>query len=591
MQEKISLSNSLFCLWDHLNPQRKNQFILLLILMIVVSFVEVVTLGSVIPFLGALSNPEKIFSSQIAEPIINYLGIDTPSQIIIPFTLMFCFFSLLSGVIRIFLLVFTTRLSFATGADLSISIYEKTLYQPYKVHISRNTSEIINGISSKSNAIIYNIIYPVLSIISTGIMLIAILSMLIYIDPIICLFSSATFGFIYIFLAKKTKNRKIKNSHIIADQSTKIIRFLQEGLSSIRDVLINNSQMVYLNNYRKADISLRQAQASNQFVGQSPRFILESLGMVLIAILALYLFDQNKGFSDAIPVLGILALGAQRFLPLMQQAYAAWTAIQGSYRSLEDILNLLDQPMPINYADPNLRKLKFSKSIVLNQINFKYKSNNPDVLSNISFSIDKGEKLGIVGATGSGKSTLIDLLMGLLEPTSGVISIDRKTINSKNVRAWQNHIAHVPQSIFLADTSIANNIALGIEKKDIDWERVRISAEKAQLKEVIRNLPEGYNTVVGERGVRLSGGQRQRIAIARALYKNADVFVFDEATSALDNKTENAVMQAIDELGQEVTVIIIAHRLTTLKKCTKIIELTDGKIISIGSYKDIINKT
>lgn len=591
VQEKISLNNSFFRFWRHLGPHRRHQFILLLVLMIVASFAEVVSIGTVIPFLGALTNPEIIFSNQMMQPFINYLGINTPSQVVVPLTLVFCFFALLSGVIRLILLKFSNHFSFATGADLSLSIYKKTLYQPYKVHISRNTSEIINGISSKSNSIIYNVILPSLTIISSSIMLIAILSALVYVNPLVCLAASASFGFIYIVIAKVTKNQKIKNSHIIADKSSKIIKSLQEGLGGIRDVLIDGCQKVYLDNFRQADLSLRQAQARNQFVAQSPRYLMESLGMVLIAVLAFYLFNQKDGLSGAIPVLGIIALGAQRLLPVMQQAYTAWSSIQGSYRSLEDILDLLDQPMPIHYADAKQSRLKFSNNVALKQVNFRYASQKGDVISDVNISIGKGERVGIIGVTGSGKSTLVDILMGLLEPTSGLMSVDDKVINNENVRAWQKHIAHVPQSIFLADTTIAQNIALGFEEKDIDLERVRMCAEKAQLNEVISNLPEGYGTVVGERGVRLSGGQRQRIAIARAFYKDADVLVFDEATSALDNQTENSVMQAIEGFGREVTVIIIAHRLTTLKKCSKIIELVSGKIVKIGAYKDITNQT
>lgn len=586
MRENLSVSDSLLRLWNHMTPHRRRQFILLLFLVIVASFAEVVSIGSVVPFLGALTNPGKIFSNEMVRPFIIFLGIDSPAEIVILLTTVFCFLALLSGSIRLILLKFSTRLSFATGADLSVSIYEKTLYQPYMVHINRNTSEIINGISTKANAIIYSVILPVLTLVSTSFMLLAIISALIYINPSVCLVASTVFGCIYIVIAKRTKAKKIKNSHVIADKSTKIIKSLQEGLGGIRDVLIDGTQKAYLRDYTSADSALREAQANNQFVGQSPRYIMESLGMILIAVLALYLFNQNEGLSGAIPVLGIIALGAQRLLPVMQQAYNALSSIQGSYRSLHDALELLDQPMP-DYASTSEIKLDFNKCIQLNNVDFQYQATLNRVISNLNLSIVKGDRIGIIGSTGSGKSTLIDLLMGLLEPTSGNLIVDEKIVNQQNVRAWQKHIAHVPQTIFLADTSIAENIAFGIDFENIDWDRVRESAEKAQLSDVITSLPQGYDTLVGERGIRLSGGQRQRIGIARALYKDADVIIFDEATSALDNQTEDFVMQAIEGIGQEITVIMIAHRLTTLKKCTKIIELVDGQVANIGTYRDI----
>ena len=558
--------------------------------MIIASFAEVISLGSLIPFLGALTNPEKIFSNEFLQPIFIFFDLHSSNEVVIFLMFAFCFFSVLSGVIRLTLLKLSNNLSFATGADLTANIYERTLYQPYRIHIGRNTSEIINGIANKSNYIIIGVITPLLNIISTCIMMVAILSTLIYVDPFICFSTSLVFGVIYILIARQTKNKKIENGHIISDKSTQIIKTLQEGLGGIRDVLIDGSQKIYLKTFREADLKARAAQASNLFLGLSPRYILESLGMVLIALLAFYLFNQEGGMSGAIPVLGILALGAQRLLPVMQLFYSSWSAIQGGFWVLEDVLALLDQPLPSYYKNSNQKGLPFKQNIVLDGVNFKYISKAPFAINKVSFSIKKGEKIGIVGKTGSGKSTLIDILMGLLEPGSGHISVDGEIISYKNVRAWQKHLAHVPQSIFLADTTIAENIALGHEYDDIDLERIHLCAEKAQLKNVISNLSDGYETIVGERGVRLSGGQQQRIAIARALYKNADVLVFDEATSALDNQTEDSVMQAIEGLGREITVIMIAHRLTTLKKCTKIIKLAEGKVDKIGRYEDIIKK-
>jgi ATP-binding cassette subfamily B protein len=318
---------------------------------------------------------------------------------------------------------------------------------------------------------------------------------------------------------------------------------------------------------------------------------MESLGIVLIAGLAYYLFNQPDGASKAIPILGVLALGAQKMLPIMQQSYQAWSSIQGSYASLQDTLLLLNQPLPSNTFNKEILKIDFNRDIRFDKVTFRYHSDFHNVIKHLSLSIRKGDRIGIVGATGSGKSTMIDILMGLLEPTSGALKVDGKAINKKNVRGWQRRIAHVPQVIFLSDTTIAENIAFGIDRKDIDFDRVSDAAYKAELQDVLDKLPNKFNTIVGERGVRLSGGQRQRIGIARALYKNADILVFDEATSALDNKTEESVIKSIEALGKEITVIMIAHRITTLKKCTKIIELADGKIVNICSYRDIINSS
>jgi ABC-type multidrug transport system fused ATPase/permease subunit len=591
MQNITPIAKLLFQLWQHMSLIRRHQFILLLVLMVIASFAEIISIGSVIPFLSALTSPEIFFVNPLAQPLISFLRIENANQLIVPLTIIFCLSAILSGGIRLVLLMFTTHLSFATGSDFGINIYQRTLYQPYKVHVSRNSSEIINGISNKANAIIYSVILPALTLISNSVMLFTILITLIYIDPIISLFTTVIFGSIYSLLTKYTRHNKIKNSRVIAEQSTQIIKSLQEGLGGIRDVLIDGSQHVYCEIFRRANAPLRGAQANNQVVSQSPRFVMESLGIVLIAGLAYYLFNQPNGASKAIPILGILALGAQKMLPIMQQSYQAWSSIQGSYASLEDILLLINQPLPPNSFNKKIIKINFNRDIKFDRVSFHYHSDFHNVIKHLSLSIRKGDRVGVIGATGSGKSTLIDILMGLLEPTSGALKVDGKSITKRNVRSWQRRIAHVPQAIFLSDTTIAENIAFGIDRKDIDFDRVRDAANRAQLQDVIDILPNKFNTIVGERGVRLSGGQRQRIGIARALYKNADILVFDEATSALDNKTEESVMKSIEALGKEITIIMIAHRITTLKKCTKVIELADGKIVNVGSYRDIINSS
>lgn len=577
-------------LWRHISPQRRVQFGLLLLLMLVASFAEILSIGAVLPFLGVLTAPERIFVMPIAQPIISVLELTEPKQLLLPLTLAFGFAALFVGTMRLLLLWASTRLSFATGADLSISIYRRTLYQPYAVHCARNSSEVINGISNKTSNAIF-IMGAILSLISSAVMLVAILIALLAVNPVIALAAFGGFGLIYTLIIRFTRSSLLINSQINARESTQVIKSLQEGLGGIRDVLIDGSQATYCQIYRNADLQLRRAQGNSIFIGGSPRYAMEALGILLISALAYSLAQQEDGIAKAIPVLGALAIGAQRFLPALQQAYGAWSGIQGNQTSLQDTLELLDQPLP-DYADQQAAQpISFNHTICINQLDFRYHQQAPHVLKNINLTISKGSRVGFIGVTGSGKSTLLDIIMGLLQPSDGHLLIDGVAITSANNRSWQAHIAHVPQAIFLADSSIEENIAFGVAKDRIDHARVRQAAIQAQIADTIETWPKQYQTFVGERGIRLSGGQRQRIGIARALYKQADVIIFDEATSALDNETEEAVMHAIENLSDDLTILIIAHRLSTLKNCTQIVELVNGDIILTGSYEELVNKS
>jgi ATP-binding cassette subfamily B protein len=431
---------------------------------------------------------------------------------------------------------------------------------------------------------------PLLYILSSAIMTGLIVCILLVVAPETTLIAFGIFGLIYLAVIKLTRKQLLVDSKNIAHESTQVIKSLQEGLGGIRDVLIDGTQNTFCRIYQKSDFVLRRSYASSSFISVSPRFAVEALGMLMIAMLAYLLAKQPNGVAKAVPILGALALAAQRLLPLMQQAYSSWSNLRQNQYSLKDTLEFLDQPLPSELDDTS-SPIAFANEIALDDISFAYSTDAEPILKNLSLTIPKGSRIGFIGETGSGKSTLLDIIMGLLQPRKGALKIDGEKIDSSNLRAWQKHVAHVPQSIFLADGTIAENIAFGLPLDQIDEIRVRQAAEQAQIHDIIEKLPNGYQTIVGERGVRLSGGQRQRLGIARAIYKQADVIIFDEATSALDNETEKAVMEAIDQLSNRLTILIIAHRLTTLKNCSQIIELDKGSIKKIGKYNQLIAPT
>jgi ABC-type bacteriocin/lantibiotic exporter with double-glycine peptidase domain len=574
-------------LWKNISYRRRKQLILLCAIMVLTTFAEVASIGSVLPFLGVLMAPEQVFAHPAIQPFLYPLGIVQPSQLLFPLTILFILAALFSACMRLILLTAQTRLGFAIGADFSMAVYKNTLYQPYIVHVARNTSQVINAISVKTNTVIHGTLLPLLFIASSCLILLAILIALISIDPIIALTILGGFGGLYGLIIFATKKRLAYDSRCISRESNHVIKALQEGLGGIRDVLIDGSQVAYCKIFRQADLPLRKSQANVQIIGQAPRYFIELIGMTLIALVAYGLVRRDATAATAIPLLGALALGAQRLLPVLQLFYASWTSIRGGQSSLYDLLDLLDQPLP-EYADqPVPVAIPFKKFISLDQVSFQYAVDSPQVLKRINFIIPKGSRIGIMGTTGSGKSTLLDIIMGLLQTTEGNLVVDGVTITAQNHRAWQTHISHVPQVIFLADASIAENIAFGIPAEQIDMGRVREAANQAQIGYTIESWPKRYDTFVGERGIRLSGGQRQRIGIARALYKRADFIVFDEATSALDEDTERAVMRAIDGIGKDVTILIVAHRLSTLKSCSQILELEQGEVKRVCNYAEI----
>lgn len=574
-----SLPSGLRRLYAHFTQRRRRQLFLVLPLMLVGAVAELATIGSVLPFLALLADPDRATSYPALQSLFSAFGWNETSQILVPATLLFAAVALTAGAVRLVLVWVSQKFVFRLGYDLGVEVYRRTLYQPYSYHVAHNTSELIAGIN-KVQSVIFSVLLPLMLGIIAATISVFILAALITIDAKIAFAAVFGFGLIYLGVTYATSGRLRANSTVIANAQGQRVQTVQEGLGGIRDVLIDQAQPVYLDKFKVVNSANADAQAVNAFIGAAPRYVIEAGGMVLIAGLALVLSRGSGGIASALPVLGALALGAQRLLPALQLIYNGWAQIAGNRRVLFDVLDILDQPIHARHtASRGSVTVPFEREISLESVRFRYTKDGPLVLDDVKLKIEKGARVGFIGKTGSGKSTLMDLVMGLLEPTDGVIRIDGVPLTATNVLGWQTHIAHVPQAIYLADTTVAENIAFGKPKDQIDIERVHECAQQAKISDFIETLVDGYQTVVGERGIRLSGGQRQRIGIARALYKRASVLVFDEATNALDNETEAAVVDSIRSLGRDLTILMIAHRLSTVETCDEIFRLDGGQLV------------
>lgn len=550
---------------------------------------ELMSLGAVLPFFAVLSNPEQLWQQPWIQPLVLRVGFTQSQQLVLPATVAFALAAVLAALIRLLNLWLNGRLAAAVGSDLSCDAYRRTLYQPYHLHVRRNSSTLISAMT-KHITLTVLALNAALGIVSAFVVAASLLVGLLLLDWQVALCTAGLFGAAYVLLAFISRRQLIHNGELIALANNKRVQVLQEGIGAIRDVLLDSNQDIYLELYRRSDRPQRLLENKNQFLSTFPRFVLEALGLVVIAVLGGLLVLQRGSASAVIPILGALALGSQRLLPALQQIYRGWANLSSWSASVNAVLQLLEQPLPKqqNSCEP----LVFRRNIKLKGVHLRYSPELPAVLQYLDLQIERGERIGLIGSTGSGKSTMVDLLMGLLPPSVGRLLVDGVDLhdpqNARLLVGWRAAVAHVPQNIYLADSSIAENIAFGVPKHLIDLARVKLAAEQAQIAGFIESNSEGYDSFVGERGIRLSGGQRQRIGIARALYKQASVIILDEATSALDTTTENAVMEALEGLSRNLTLLMIAHRLSTVQRCDRVIRLESGMIAANGPPSEVL---
>lgn len=575
-------------LWANLNKKYKTQFFIVNILTIVSSLLEVFSIGMVIPLISVLIEPSKLMEFEVIKNIAYYFSVHKPEDLISPIIGVFIIAATLSAAIRILSIKINADFSFSIGSDLSIKAYRNILYRDYCIHKDINSSEDISKLVSKINAVIQSLIFPSVMLLSALLMFVIIFIVFLFVNFQLTL--SIAFGLcvIYALVTFYFKERLKRNSIAIASLQDKHVQVVQESVGGIQDVIINNSFKYFIDLYSDVDINLRKSQSSTIVIAQAPRYLIELISIVFLVGVSYYFAFINKVIPNdmILPTFITIAVALQRILPIGQQAYRSWANIEGNKQSLIDVLSILT---PIESLKSNAgRNIKFTSEIKLRNLSFKYKNSETFILDDINLTIKKGQKVGFIGSTGSGKSTLIDIIMGLLKPTGGELKIDDQHLHDGNKESWYEQISHVPQNIYLVDSDFYQNIAFGSAQKDIDKVRVKHSAKIAYADEFISKKANSYSENVGERGAKLSGGQRQRIGIARCIYKNTNLMILDEATSALDSDTETMVMRNINDLNKKHTVLIIAHRSKTLRGCDMIVKMESGKIINIGTYDDLV---
>jgi len=565
-----SAITQLRALYGMMSPKRRRHLLLMLAVMLVVAVAELVTIGSAVPFLSVVLAPGRAGAAAG--------GFPEGGSSLVAAALLFAGAGVVAALARLLLAAVSQSFAFRLGHELGTAIFSRMLRQPYGHYVARNTSELLVGME-KVQAVVYGVLLPAIQGVSAVVLSVCITVLLFLIHPHAAALGAVMMTAVYFTISLATRSRLRSNSAVLSQNATARMKLVREGLGGIRDILLDQSQEVFEDSFREIDVRFRRAQAVNSLINTAPRHIVESAALMLVAIVAVGASYGRGGVVDALPVLGAFALGAQRLIPLLQQVYAGWSQCMGNIHALRDVLTLLRAPvvaaLPRSTAEP---PLAFTREIVIDDVSFRY-GDDVYAVRGVSLRIPRGARVGVVGRSGGGKSTLLDLLMGLLEPTSGEIRVDGTRLDAATRPHWQRQIAHVPQAIYLADRSIAANIAFGEPEDRIDMERMEAAARQAEIHDYVMGLPDGFGTRVGERGVQLSGGQRQRVGIARALYKRATLLIFDEVTSALDEVTEAAVMRSIFAIESGRTVVIVTHRLSNLDECDFVVRMDGGRLV------------
>ena len=586
---------NLYEFFSLMEGQQKLRLFKIQFMIIFSSFLETISVLSIGPFMTLVSSPETINSNLYISKAYQYLNIQEPNNFLILFGSLILLIMIISAFFSMITIWRLSILGGQIGADLSNRMFNYYVTRPLSFHLQTNSSQLASKLIVESNRLTHSVLLQFLYLNSKLILILMMIITILVTVPIIAILSTLLFLVSYISIYRFASYRLNRNGIVISNESQSRMRTINESFGGIKDLLIHGLQTNFISKYKKSTDNYYSSWSSNQVLALLPRYAIEltAYGTMISAILfLLFSFDNNIG--KVLPIIAVFGLASMKMLPAFQQCYFSVSTMRANMNAYlvvrKELLDIRNQE---NSYDGDLElesELTFKEKVSLHGISFQYQENKDEVLNDISFDINANQTVGLVGESGSGKSTVINILIGLLQPTKGSITVDGKELTKANLRAWQQKIGFVSQDIFLLDASIKENIAFGYHSKEIDLKRIEKVLEMAQLDKFVSTLPNGIDTSVGERGVQLSGGQLQRIGIARALYGNPEILVFDEATSNLDRISEKLIMETIATIGKSTTIIMIAHRLSTVKECDNIFLFNNGSIEDSGSY-DYLQKT
>ena len=578
-------------LFKLLSPNQRKRFYALQFLVVIMSVFEILGVASIIPFMALVGDMSQLEQNTFIAEIYRQSGITSESQFV--FWVGLCVLGLLfiSMIISIFTIWGLSMFANKIGTEIADRLYTYYLKQGWLFHASGSSAQLTKKIATETMRVTGAVLVPLMQMNSKVILsLLMSISIFLY-DPKVAIIGLSIFAISYFFLFRGVRKRLNKNGIAISEVNEERFRLMNEGFGGIKDLLLMGRDNDFINRFNKSGKTLAYSQGTNAALAQAPRYFVEFLAFGSMIILILYLIASHNGnLGMILPILSVYAIGIIKLLPAFQQIYSSMAIIKANIPAFESIQQDLYDSLHKESKSQKFEESSLSpkQNISLENITFTYPKKEEPALNKLDMLIPANSVIGIVGPSGSGKSTLIDILLCLIEPQEGRLKIDDDIINDQNRRSWQNTIGFVAQTIFLSEGTVAENVAFGIPEDQIDLDQVKKVLKLAHLSDFISTLDKDIHTKVGERGVQLSGGQRQRIGIARALYHKAEVLVFDEATSSLDGITEKMIMEAIHNFSGKKSIILIAHRLKTVKKCDRIFFIDNGKVVDQGTYQELI---